>query len=139
VLLNYYLVADDAFIWMKVHEVNAYGRVNWPWLMMMETWRKGGVIAGKELPLHALLLAALILSFGRVRGAYWVWMLIFFLHHTTNGNHSYLRYQLECLPLFIALAALTHPRRWLWPAALAASAGLFVFFGVMFINGYWVA
>jgi hypothetical protein len=139
VAITFALASGDALIWTRVHEANRYGHLNWPWLMMMETWRKGWVIAAKELPLHALLLGVLILSWGRVRGPYWVWMLLFFIHHTTNGNHSYLRYQVECMPLFIAIATLTYPRRWLWPIVLLVSAGLFVFFGVRFINGYWVA
>ena len=139
VLLFFQLVAGDAFIWTRVHEANVYGHVNWPWLMLRETYRKGWVVASKELPLHALLFLVLVLSVRKVRGSYWLWMLLFFLYHTSNGNHSYLRYQIQCMPMFVALSRLAWPHRWLWPGLLFAFLVFFVFFGTMFINAYWVA
>jgi hypothetical protein len=139
VITYFYRITGDPLIWTKVHEVNVYGHVNWPWLMLLETYRKGFQVWGKELPLHALLFLVLLLGFRRLRGSYWIWMLAFFLYHTSNANHSYLRYQVQCLPLFIALAELTVARRWLAGLLLAASAIWFAVFGAMFINGYWVA
>lgn len=135
----FYLVTGDGLIWTRVHEVNQYGRVNWPWLMLLETFRKGFHVWGMEFPLHALLLMVLILSFRRVRGAYGVWMLVFFLYHTSNANHSYLRYQVQCLPLFIAMAALWGEKRGLDLVMAAVYFAPFVILGAMFINGYWVA
>jgi len=139
VLAYFQAVAGDAMIWSKVHESNVHGQVNWPWLMMMETYKKGWVVASKELPLHALLLVVLVLSAKKVRGSYWLWMLLFFLYHTSNGNHSYLRYQVQCLPMFVAMAAIGWNRKWLWPAVVFVFFMLFVFFGAMWVNGYWVA
>jgi hypothetical protein len=139
VIAYFYLVSGDALIWTKVHEVNKYGHVNWPWLMLLETFRKGFHVWGKELPLHALLFIVLILSFKRVRGTYWIWMLMFFIYHSSNANHSYLRYQAQCLPLFIAMAQLAEERRGPGKFMLGTFAVTFAIFGAMFINGYWVA
>lgn len=139
VIYLFYRVSGDALIWTRVHEVNRYGHVNWPWLMLLETYHKGFHVWGKELPLHALLLIVLLLSRGKVRGAYWIWMLMFFLYHTSNANHSYLRYQVQCLPLFISMAAIAGGRRWVMAAMLAVFLALFLLFGTMFMNGYWVA
>ena len=139
VIAYFYLTSGDALIWTKVHEVNKYGHVNWPWLMLLETFRKGFHVWGKELPLHALLFIVLILSFKRVRGTYWIWRLMFFLYHSSNANHSYLRYQVQCLPLFIAMAQLAVERRGPGKFMLGTFAVTFAIFGAMFINGYWVA
>lgn len=139
VLAFFHFTAGDAMIWTRVHEGNVHGTINWPWLMLAETYHKGRHIWIKELPLHALLFLVLVFSFGRVRGSYWVWMLLFFMYHTSNGNHSYLRYQVQCVPMFIAIARLSGDRG-LWAAPLLlVFAGLAGFFGAMFINGYWVA
>ena len=139
VFLFFHYVAGDAMIWTKVHEENVHGHINWPWLMMVETYNKGWHVWMKELPLHALLLVVLVASFGRVRHSYWVWMLAFFLFHTSNGNHSYLRYQVQCLPMFIALAAIVETRPWLKYTLLCLFASLSGIFSAMYINGYWVA
>lgn len=139
VILYFRSITGDALIWTKVHEVNVYGHVNWPWLMMAETFRKGAHVWMKELPLHALLLVVLIWSFRKVRGTYWVWMLVFFLYQVSNANHSYLRYQVQGLPLFVALAALAEERECLALILLALFVGGFGVFGAMFVNGYWVA
>ncbi len=139
VIFYFYAVTGDPLIWTKVHEVNVYGHVNWPWLMLLETYKKGPDVWIKELPLHAVLFLTLVLSFRRTRGSYWAWMLVFFLYQASNANHSYLRYQVQCLPMFIALAEIFGERRWLTAAVLAAFAALFALFAALFINGYWVA
>lgn len=139
VIYYFFSLTGDALIWSKVHEVNRYGHVNWPWLMMAETYRKGWQVWMKELPLHGFLLLVLILSFRKLRGTYWIWMAVFFLYHVSNANHSYLRYQVQCIPLFIALAELAEEREGAAAALLAGSAGLCAVFGAMFMNGYWVA
>ncbi len=139
VLIFFNRVSGDPLIFTRVHEANVYGHINWPWLMLAETWHKGWQVWMKELPLHALLLAVLLLSFRRVRGSYWVWMLAFFLYHTSNGNHSYLRYQVQCLPMFLAIASVSGERGWVLNSLLCLFAGLFGLFSAMFINGYWVA
>jgi len=138
-LVFFHLTAGDALVFTRVHEQNVYGQVNWPWLMLEETYRKGPEIWMKELPLHALLLAVLALSFRRVRFSYLLWMALFFLYHTSNGNHSYLRYQVQCLPMFIAIPALCREREWPGYAVLAVFAALFGLFGALYVNGYWVA
>ncbi|HUT54626.1 MAG TPA: hypothetical protein VM658_14645 [bacterium] len=139
VIVYFYAITGDALIWTRVHEVNVHGHVNWPWLMMMETYEKGPEIWMKELPLHAVLLLTLVLSFRKTRGSYWAWMLVFFLYHASNANHSYLRYQVQCLPMFIALAQVLGRWRWLAALALISFAALFALFAALFINGYWVA
>ncbi|MFO8056842.1 MAG: glycosyltransferase family 39 protein [bacterium] len=139
VLIYYEVVAGDALIWTRVHEQNVHGQVGWPWEMMIQTYKKGWATWTKELPLHAALLAVIVLSFRRVRGAYWVWMVLFFFFHTSNSNHSYLRYQVQCLPMFIAVAALVEDKPWLRSVLLCLSAALFGLFAAMFVNAYWVA
>jgi len=139
VLFYYQVVAGDPWIWTRVHEQNVHGQVGWPWQMMVQTYNKGKMTWMKELPLHAALLAVVVLSFRRVRGAYWVWMVLFFLFHTSNSNHSYLRYQVQCLPMFIAAAALLEESPRLRTALLCLSAALFGLFGALFVNAYWVA
>ncbi len=139
VLFYYQVTAGDAWIWTRVHEQNVHGQVGWPWQMMIETYKKGPITWMKELPLHAALLAVILLSVKRVRGAYWVWMVLFFLFHTSNSNHSYLRYQVQCLPMFIAVSVLVEERPWLRAALLCTSAALFGLFAALFVNAYWVA
>ncbi len=139
VLLGFYLAAGDALIWTRVHEVNEYGTLNWPWLMMKETYNKGWHVWMKELPLHGLLLAVLFLGFKGARKSYWIWMALFFAFHATNSNHSYLRYQVQCLPLFIELARLLEGRPAARMAAICLFAGAFGLFAALYVNGYWVA
>jgi hypothetical protein len=139
VLFTFSRTAGDPLVFFGVHEVNEYGHVNWPWLMLLETWRKGPAVWMKELPLHAALLLVILASLRRLRKSYLLWMILFFLIQTSNANHSYLRYQIQCLPLFIALAELGRRRPALEAGLLALSAGLFGVFGVLFINGYWTA
>ena len=138
-LYYFYWASGDALIFTRVHEGNVYGHINWPWLMLKATYDKGPVTWMKELPLHALLLATIVATWGRLRWSYWLWLAVFFLYHTSNGNHSYLRYQAQCWPLFFALALLLERRPGWQGVALGLSAGLFGLFGAMFINGYWVA
>jgi len=139
VLLTFQITAGNPLVFFGVHEVNEYGHVNWPWLMLLETYRKGAHVWLKELPLHAALLLVILASLRHLRKSYLLWMVLFFLIQTSNANHSYLRYQLQCLPLFIALADLGRRRPALEAGLLALSAGLFGVFAVMFINGYWTA
>ena len=107
--------------------------------MLYATYLKGPDTYLKELPLHALLLMAIIFSFRKINWTWWVWMAAFWLFYTTNGNHSYLRYQVMCIPMFIGLAAILSERLALKYAYALASASAMAFFGAMFINGYWVA
>jgi len=139
VLLTFQRTAGNPFVFFGVHEVNEYGQVNWPWLMLLETWRKGPAVWMKELPLHLALLLAILASLRHLRKSYLLWMILFFLIQTSNANHSYLRYQIQCLPLFIALADLSRRHPALQAGLIALSAGLFGVFAVMFINGYWTA
>lgn len=139
VLLAFHFAAGDAMVWTRVHEGNVHGSVNWPWLMMIETYKKGPHVWLKELPLHFLLLGVVMISWRRVPGEYWLWMALFFLFHVSNGNHSYLRYQAECLPLFFAGGAMLAGRPWTAAAVTVVSAALFGVFAVMYMGGYWVA
>ena len=139
VLFTFWRTAGDPLVFFGGHEVNAYGHVNWPWLMLLETWRKGPAVWMKELPLHAALLLVILASLRRLRKSYLLWMVLFFLIQTSNANHSYLRYQIQCLPLFIGLAELGRRHPALEAGLLALSAGLFGLFATMFINGYWTA
>ena len=139
VLLTFWRVSGDPLVFVNVHEANVHGHVSWPWLMMLETYRKGAHVWLKELPLHAALLLLILASLKRLRVSYLLWMAAFFLVHTSNANHSYLRYQIQCLPMFLALADLAR-RRPAWGAGLvAASAGLFGLFAALYIAGYWTA
>lgn len=139
VLLYFRLVSGNAFIFVKVHEANLYGHFGFPWQMLYATYLKGPDTWLKELPLHALLLLVIIFSFRKINRTFWVWAAAFWLFYTTNGNHSYLRYQVMAVPMFLGLAALLADRPGLRYAALAASASAMAFFGAMYINGYWVA
>ena len=139
VLAYFKIDSGNAFIFVQVHEANAYGHFGFPWQMLYATYLKGPDTYLKELPLHALLLLVIIFSFRKINWTWWIWMAAFWLFYTTNGNHSYLRYQVMCIPMFLGLAAILFERPALKYAYLAASAAGMAFFGAMFINGYWVA
>jgi len=139
VLLYFHLVSGNAFMFVHVHEANIYGHFGFPWQMLYATYLKGPDTCLKELPLHALLLLVIIFSFGKINWTWWVWSAAFWLFYTTNGNHSYLRYQVMAVPMFLGLAALLADRPALKYAYLAASASAMAFFGAMYINGFWVA
>jgi hypothetical protein len=139
VLMYFRAISGDAFIFVQVHEANSYGHFGFPWQMLYATWLKGPDTYLKELPLHALLLLAIVFSFRKINWTWWVWAAAFWLFYTTNGNHSYLRYQVMCIPLFLMLAKIFENRPGLRYAYYTASAAGMAFFGAMFINGYWVA
>ncbi len=139
VLLTFHHVSGNALVFFDVHEANIHGHISWPWKMLAETWRKGWHVWMKELPLHGLLFFVILISLRGFRRSYVLWMMVFFIYQTSNGNHSYLRYQIQCLPMFIVLAgwAERHPAFQL--SYTFISAGLAALFAVMYINGYWVA
>lgn len=139
VLAYFKIISGDAFIFVQVHESNIYGHFGFPWQMLYATFLKGPDTWMKELPLHALLLLAIIFSWNKINWTWWVWAATFWIFYTTNGNHSYLRYQVMCVPMFLALAKIFEDRPGWKYAYLAASAAAMAFFGAMFINGYWVA
>jgi hypothetical protein len=139
VLLTFQQTAGSAWVFFGAHEANVHGHINWPWLMLMETYRKGAQVWLKELPLHAALLLVILASLRHLRKSYLLWMILFFLIQTANANHSYLRYQIQCLPLFIGLAEIGRRHPALEAGLIALSAGLFGVFATMFINGYWTA
>ncbi len=139
VLLTFSQVAGDPFAFFHVHEANVYGHIGWPWHMLAETYHKGWHVWMKELPLHCLLFLVILGSLRGYRRSYVLWMILFFIYQTSNGNHSYLRYQVQCLPMFIVLARWAERYPGFQLVFTFISAGLCALFGVMFINGYWVA
>ena len=139
VLAYFKMVSGNAFIFVQVHEANAYGHFGFPWQMLYATYLKGADTYLKELPLHFLLLLVIVLSFRKIDWSLWVWMAAFWLFYTTNGNHSYLRYQVMAAPMFLALAGLLDKRPVMKYLYLIGSAGAMAFFAAMYINGYWVA
>jgi len=139
VLIYFQMISGNAFIFVQVHEANIYGHFGFPWQMLYATYLKGPDTYLKELPLHTLLLLAIIFSFRKIPWTWWVWMAGFWLFYTTNGNHSYLRYQVMAAPMFLALAKTLEQRPALKLAYTVASAGVMAFFAGMYINGYWVA
>jgi len=139
VLLYFKLISGNAFIFVQVHEANVYGHFGFPWQMLYATYLKGPDTYLKELPLHALLLGVIVFSFRKLDRTWWVWMAAFWLFYTTNGNHSYLRYQVMAIPMFLGLAAILSEKHGWKYACAAASAAAMAFFGAMYINGYWVA
>jgi len=139
VLLYFKHISGEAFIFVQVHEANIYGHFGFPWQMLYATYLKGADTYLKEFPLHGLLLLVIIFSWKKVDWSLWVWMAAFWLFYTTNGNHSYLRYQVMCVPMFLALGRLLENQLVLKYLYMIASAGAMCFFSAMFINGYWVA
>jgi hypothetical protein len=139
VLFTFFYVSGDPLVFFGVHEGNIHGHISWPWNMLCETYRKGWHVWMKELPLHGLLFLVIVLSFNGLRRSYLLWMIVFFIYQASNANHSYLRYQIQCLPMFIALGRLAERYPVVGMAYTFISAGLAALFGVMFINGYWVA
>jgi len=139
VLLYFKHISGDAFVFVQVHEANIYGHFGFPWQMLYATYLKGADTYLKEFPLHGLLLLVIIFSWKKVDWSLWVWMVAFWLFYTTNGNHSYLRYQVMCIPMFLALGRLLENQEVLKYLYMIASAGAMSFFSAMFINGYWVA
>jgi Gpi18-like mannosyltransferase len=138
-LLYFKLTSGSAFIFMNVHEGNKYGHLGFPWQMLYATYLKGPETWHKELLLHALLLLVILFSFRKINWTWWVWMAAFWLFYTTNGNHSYLRYQVMCIPMFAALAKLLMDNKLLKYIYLTGSAAAMAFFAARYINGYWVA
>ncbi len=139
VLLYFQYIAGDPWIWTRVHETNVHGSLGWPWQMLIQTYQKGPHVWMKELPLHAALLVVILASLSRYRRSYLMWMALFFLYHTSNGNHSYLRYQIQCAPMFIVLADLSDRHPVLRYILVPLSAIFAVTFAALYINGYWVA
>jgi len=139
VLAYFKLISGNAFIFVQVHEANIYGHFGFPWQMLYATYLKGPDTYLKEFPLHALLLLIIIFGWRKVDYTVWLWMVSFWLFYTTNGNHSYLRYQVMCVPMFLSLARLLETKDVLKYFYMIASAGAMSFFSAMFINGYWVA
>lgn len=139
VLIYFKLISGDAFIFIQVHEANIYGHFGFPWQMLYATYLKGANTYLKELPLHFLLLLIIIFSFRKVDWTLWFWLVCFWLFYTTNGNHSYLRYQVMCVPMFLALGQLLENYPILKYLYIIGSASAMAFFASMYINGYWVA
>jgi|GEM_PF-1374027 len=139
VLLYFKLLSGSAFIFVQVHEANIYGHFGFPWQMLYATYLKGADTYLKELPLHFLLLLVIIFSFRKIDWTLWVWLLSFWIFYTTNGNHSYLRYQVMCVPMFLAMGSLLENRPILQYLYIICSSSAMVFFSAMYINGYWVA
>jgi hypothetical protein len=139
VLFTFHRASGNPFVFFDVHEANIHGHISWPWNMLAETFHKGWHVWMKELPLHGLLFLIILGSLRGLRRSYVLWMILFFIYQASNGNHSYLRYQVQCLPMFIALARLSDRYPGLQMVYTFISAGLAALFGVMFINAYWVA
>ncbi len=138
-LLYFKWISGSALVFVQVHESNLYGHFGFPWQMLYATYLKGPDTYLKEFPLHLLLLLAIVFSFRKIDWSLWVWLLSFWLFYTTNGNHSYLRYQVMAAPMFLALAMLLDHRPVLKYLYLIGSSGAMAFFAAMYINGYWVA
>ena len=135
----YYKMTGNPFAFTLAHESGGHGAVSPPWEVLYHTFLRGPKFQLKESVFHLVTLVVLLFSLKSGRRSYLIWMVVFTFFHSIHNAHSFVRYHLHLIPVFI-LGAHMLARCPVWQTIIIGlSAGIMAIFAALFINGYWLA
>jgi hypothetical protein len=143
-LLNNWLIAGDAFAFLRLKTELFHTAMSWPWVGIRDAFGRinqepsqGQMVGAQEFIFAALGLVCTIASWIKLRPLYGMWMTGNWLLFTSVTFLSGMpRYTLQMFPIFILFALLAANR--FWNAIITVWSLLFLgFFGSLFAWGHW--